>query len=521
MSAAPTWAEVWLQIRYRLIQFELLDDAMHTNSPNWLGQEDTLAQALEGQYVDRALASVANDRSRLSALLAPTNIASALEPFIRDLGAVINATERTIPGILARIREYMAGVGRASGTITAATAANPVEITSNSHGLSNGDLVYIENVGGMVEINDRFFTVANASTNTFELSGENGSGHTTYTSGGTWTQRDAVATSTWTFGTPANVSGNTGNGAIYRTTVDELGLELNATHAEARRAEVVADQSSVDRHEEVLLFRGATAEKDFLEVTGSGAAKALRIPAVARRTYDRWLQNSTFNTLQADTQPSTGSPVTPGSTTAITGWTLDATTGVTVGIDTPSVYRTHIGETAPKWVRFATNRTITQVFGDTTRAQFVRGVPYWCAVVVERASSCDGSLVQTLGGVSRTIAMSSLTNDTPTVVPLVASAADADRYYRQFKAEALSFQAQLTGQSTGSVYIHEVQFAPMVAWDGQWVIPVGGSTPWLLGDELTWTDSFSSRKLFTYWFWRAALGHLATSTAALETIAES
>jgi len=70
-------------------------------------------------------------------------------------------------------------------TITAATKANPVEITAASHGYSNGDKVVITGVGGMTEINGFEFTVANQTTNTFELSGIDGTSYTTYTSGGT------------------------------------------------------------------------------------------------------------------------------------------------------------------------------------------------------------------------------------------------------------------------------------------------------------------------------------------------
>lgn len=84
-------------------------------------------------------------------------------------------------------------------TITGATQANPVVITSAGHGLSNGYTVLIEDVVGMTEINDRTFTVANVTTDTFELSGEDGTGHTAYSSGGTATaQWDADASNCWT-----------------------------------------------------------------------------------------------------------------------------------------------------------------------------------------------------------------------------------------------------------------------------------------------------------------------------------
>ena len=68
--------------------------------------------------------------------------------------------------------------------ISAATAANPVVITSASHGFANGDKVGLFGLGGMTEVNGRTFSVANATTNTYELSGEDGTGHTTYTDSG-------------------------------------------------------------------------------------------------------------------------------------------------------------------------------------------------------------------------------------------------------------------------------------------------------------------------------------------------
>lgn len=77
----------------------------------------------------------------------------------------------------------------ANKVITGATAANPIVITSNAHGYSNGDDVYISGVAGMVELNGRAFRVANVTANTFELkdftgANINGSAYSAYTSGG-------------------------------------------------------------------------------------------------------------------------------------------------------------------------------------------------------------------------------------------------------------------------------------------------------------------------------------------------
>ena len=69
--------------------------------------------------------------------------------------------------------------------ITGATAADPVVITSNGHGLANGTKVSIRGVVGMVELNiETAYTVAATATNTFALSGLDGSGFDAYTSGG-------------------------------------------------------------------------------------------------------------------------------------------------------------------------------------------------------------------------------------------------------------------------------------------------------------------------------------------------
>jgi hypothetical protein len=73
----------------------------------------------------------------------------------------------------------------ATETITGATQANPVVLTITGTTLSNGDRIFVKDVAGMVELNNREFTVANKTTNTIELSGVDGTGFTAYTSGGT------------------------------------------------------------------------------------------------------------------------------------------------------------------------------------------------------------------------------------------------------------------------------------------------------------------------------------------------
>jgi hypothetical protein len=69
--------------------------------------------------------------------------------------------------------------------VSGATQTNPVRITTSAnHGLVTGDEVHLDNLGGMVELNDRDFTITVFDADEFDLDGEDGTGHTAYTSGG-------------------------------------------------------------------------------------------------------------------------------------------------------------------------------------------------------------------------------------------------------------------------------------------------------------------------------------------------
>ncbi|WP_439477278.1 ubiquitin-activating E1 FCCH domain-containing protein [Brevundimonas sp.] len=54
-------------------------------------------------------------------------------------------------------------------SITAATKARPVVITSSSHGFANGDVVWISGATGMTQLNNKPYVVTNRTTDSFEL----------------------------------------------------------------------------------------------------------------------------------------------------------------------------------------------------------------------------------------------------------------------------------------------------------------------------------------------------------------
>lgn len=69
--------------------------------------------------------------------------------------------------------------------VTGATNTNPVVITAPGHTFSAGYHVRFDDVGGMTDLNDTTYTVANPAGNNFELSGIDGTGFGAYTTGGT------------------------------------------------------------------------------------------------------------------------------------------------------------------------------------------------------------------------------------------------------------------------------------------------------------------------------------------------
>ena len=73
----------------------------------------------------------------------------------------------------------------ATKAITAITAASPPVVTSNAHGYTAGQLVYLDGIVGMTQLNKRLFIVATPLTNTFELKGVDATNYSAYVSGGT------------------------------------------------------------------------------------------------------------------------------------------------------------------------------------------------------------------------------------------------------------------------------------------------------------------------------------------------
>jgi len=111
---------------------------------------------------------------------------------VRDSSNVGNAPRLVLVGdIVAGIDvDVTDAITEAAKTITGATNASPIVITSAAHGYADGDRVLVDSVGGNTAANGSW-TVANKADNTFELAGSTGNGD--YTSGGKVTRWEQLS----------------------------------------------------------------------------------------------------------------------------------------------------------------------------------------------------------------------------------------------------------------------------------------------------------------------------------------
>jgi hypothetical protein len=79
-------------------------------------------------------------------------------------------------------------------TVLSATQADPCVLEVTAHGFTNGNFVHVTGVGGMHQINNRRFEVANTTTDTFELLGVDATGYDAFTTGGSVAEIVELAT---------------------------------------------------------------------------------------------------------------------------------------------------------------------------------------------------------------------------------------------------------------------------------------------------------------------------------------
>ena len=140
--------------------------------------------------------------------------ASAIRGNVTPSHSISAADWRSSPArnITAAVR----GTGGASSTVT---------ITSAAHGFSNGDTVWIQNVQGLTQLNNKKWAVSNVTAASFQVTGV--SGTSTFTSGGTTTR---CATSACEIVVTANSHGLANGDYAYITGVSGMTQINNAAN---------------------------------------------------------------------------------------------------------------------------------------------------------------------------------------------------------------------------------------------------------------------------------------------------
>lgn len=317
--------------------------------------------------------------------------------------------------------------------------------------------------------------------------------------------------------TIAAYSGSTtGTGVINRCCTDWNGYPIEAiTLGETKTAQIIADaQSGADPFEEIFQFRGYPRKPYAITTNGSGIVQP--IPNISAR--NSLLANASFEVATWATTPSAGSPQTP---TAVDSWTVD--TVAKLQSDADIYYKRYRSQSLPLSLRFNTsggncNNGIEQAL-TVNGVEVQRYTPYYLEVAVYRAANCDGTITLTIGSQSTAVDITTLSNAAWNVVRL-STGADSKPWPTVWNQNGAKVRIAVTSNSTGTVYLDDVIFAPYFPLDGAWVAPVAGGTAWVLNDTKTSADTLTaSDSKIQKWLWRSFTRHLPHTPNATEITA--
>jgi hypothetical protein len=302
---------------------------------------------------------------------------------------------------------------------------------------------------------------------------------------------ESVLSRQFTFGSPAAGGANAGNGELVRLTVDADGYDIEAAHAETKTWRCEGDEHSGGReHNELFIVRGEDIERDALRLTGS----ALRARVKVLSAEDSKLRNPSFSDARTS----------GGSLSEFPGWTVGAVANFESV--TTDYYKDFKGETTPKCLRFKVDDSIEQNLA-VRRADIDVGVPMFLQVAFKREAACNGTLTLTLGSQTESVVLAAQSGWT-----ILRLTPGTKCWFPNWNQEDPVVKIALAGRTTGTLLVDDVVFAPWGRLDGTWWALVGGSTPFLYGDEFTALDT-EVGSVLQHWFWRLFGRYLPHSLA--------
>ncbi len=299
----------------------------------------------------------------------------------------------------------------------------------------------------------------------------------------------------------------TGTGTLHRLTVDRDGNQISGILPGGTQTfECIRDARGgrggrAREHAEVFEYQSLPADLDALTWTGLGRRQTFE-SANAQDTT-RYCRNPSFESNDAGTTDDS----TPGSTTAVTNWTLSAAASFRLRTDGSGAsgtltYRGYPGEPSYLWSLecVANNATASQVLQDTNPGiEFRDDVPYFCQVSILQQDSGDGNARLRFGASTATAAVSGASSWL--TLPI---AVGTGCWLKNFNEASMDVLLGLESNTTGSVVFDDLIIKPFTWVEGLgWVVAVGGGTPWIQGDTKTLTDAFGgTRARIDYWLAR-------------------
>lgn len=329
--------------------------------------------------------------------------------------------------------------------------------------------------------------------------------------------------------------GNTGNGEVIRLTVDEQNYKLLGWEPDDHVLTCVQDARQLgEKHQEVWKLEATDARPDNLDFTGSGLLVE-GITTLSAADSFPYVKNPSFNTTTLD-----GSNLT-----SLPGWTQNTGANLYTNLSRNGTYmaRTTPGESDNYSLQFDGDETIYQDLVTEAGARFDRNTPYLIDVGIAKVGTPTGTFTLRLsgtigsGGVSNTLAHTGMTGSG--TYDRLRIAVGQNCWPINFNANDLKLQIALA--SSGSIdasnyfVVDDIVVAPFTRIGsqgdprtgrgamGQYIAILGGSTPFVVDDTFSTGSEAEggTRGVNAYWWFRkAGLGYLPSTTGGTETIAD-
>lgn len=319
-----------------------------------------------------------------------------------------------------------------------------------------------------------------------------------------------VTTRGITYDTSATTTGNTGNGAMSRLTVDENGYDLEACHVEKKRFRCRADQNTgTFENAEVFEVLGESQSPDALLRGNFGSGSLSNLTVVSKNAGTgnggSLLSNSSFSEFESSNSPQ------------FSNWTETAAPANSLAQDTTNFYRSFPGAQTDASLRLnggLGDITLKQTLTNMRIRKLDPNTPYQFRIMANKTvgTASGGTLTIRMGSLELDTAISALSSGWQEVVFTF----DENLWPRTFNEDPFDLEIEWASSTSGYLLIDDAIFAPLELIDGTWWWLRGNAashTPWLLDDNLVFEDTNGAPGTgkLQYWCWIAGFGYLPNS----------